>query len=197
MAHRAGFEPTTPRFVVWCSIQLSYRCFGAAQPMHRTRQRQATRHAAISDLLRPAGESRSPQTISMFIRQRIGHPLSIFVPLLATGKARRAAKCPFEGLSAAKSMRWPANLPRKRRCAPLSPCDCVVKTAAEHGADYGASGWIFAGGTPRAMRRTAYDSKDGRTGSDFDFFIAHSQRVGANGGAWSGRMFRRRQHAVR
>src|SRR5262249_5028601 len=26
MAHRAGFEPTTPRFVVWCSIQLSYRC---------------------------------------------------------------------------------------------------------------------------------------------------------------------------
>jgi hypothetical protein len=27
VAHRAGFEPTTPRFVVWCSIQLSYRCF--------------------------------------------------------------------------------------------------------------------------------------------------------------------------
>ena len=26
LAHRAGFEPTTPRFVVWCSIQLSYRC---------------------------------------------------------------------------------------------------------------------------------------------------------------------------
>ena len=26
VAHRAGFEPTTPRFVVWCSIQLSYRC---------------------------------------------------------------------------------------------------------------------------------------------------------------------------
>ena len=26
MAHREGFEPTTPRFVVWCSIQLSYRC---------------------------------------------------------------------------------------------------------------------------------------------------------------------------
>ena len=26
MAHRAGFEPATPRFVVWCSIQLSYRC---------------------------------------------------------------------------------------------------------------------------------------------------------------------------
>ena len=26
MAHRRGFEPLTPRFVVWCSIQLSYRC---------------------------------------------------------------------------------------------------------------------------------------------------------------------------
>ena len=26
VAHRGGFEPPTPRFVVWCSIQLSYRC---------------------------------------------------------------------------------------------------------------------------------------------------------------------------
>ena len=26
MAHRARFELATPRFVVWCSIQLSYRC---------------------------------------------------------------------------------------------------------------------------------------------------------------------------
>ena len=25
MARRGGFEPPTPRFVVWCSIQLSYR----------------------------------------------------------------------------------------------------------------------------------------------------------------------------
>ena len=24
MAHPKGFEPLTPRFVVWCSIQLSY-----------------------------------------------------------------------------------------------------------------------------------------------------------------------------
>jgi site-specific DNA recombinase len=32
VAHRAGFEPTTPRFVVWCSIQLSYRCFQAPLP---------------------------------------------------------------------------------------------------------------------------------------------------------------------
>ena len=28
LAHRGGFEPPTPRFVVWCSIQLSYRCVG-------------------------------------------------------------------------------------------------------------------------------------------------------------------------
>lgn len=26
MVHREGFEPSAPRFVVWCSIQLSYRC---------------------------------------------------------------------------------------------------------------------------------------------------------------------------
>ena len=26
LAHRRGFEPRTSRFVVWCSIQLSYRC---------------------------------------------------------------------------------------------------------------------------------------------------------------------------
>ncbi len=26
MVHRRGVEPLTPRFVVWCSIQLSYRC---------------------------------------------------------------------------------------------------------------------------------------------------------------------------
>src|SRR5690606_27564415 len=30
MAHRGGFEPPTPRFVVWCSIQLSYRCMPMA-----------------------------------------------------------------------------------------------------------------------------------------------------------------------
>jgi hypothetical protein len=26
MVHQVGFEPATPRFVVWCSIQLSYWC---------------------------------------------------------------------------------------------------------------------------------------------------------------------------
>ena len=30
MAHPEGFEPPAPRFVVWCSIQLSYGCTGGA-----------------------------------------------------------------------------------------------------------------------------------------------------------------------
>jgi hypothetical protein len=34
LAHRAGFEPTTPRFVVWCSIQLSYRCLASRGQRH-------------------------------------------------------------------------------------------------------------------------------------------------------------------
>ena len=36
LAHRGGFEPPTPRFVVWCSIQLSYRCFGCRGRRIRT-----------------------------------------------------------------------------------------------------------------------------------------------------------------
>ena len=35
MAHRAGFEPAAPRFVVWCSIQLSYRCVEEAPKLVR------------------------------------------------------------------------------------------------------------------------------------------------------------------
>jgi hypothetical protein len=31
MAHRGRFELPTPRFVVWCSIQLSYRCLSAVR----------------------------------------------------------------------------------------------------------------------------------------------------------------------
>jgi hypothetical protein len=39
LARRRGFEPLTPRFVVWCSIQLSYRRKGprgrgAREPRH-------------------------------------------------------------------------------------------------------------------------------------------------------------------
>jgi site-specific DNA recombinase len=31
MARPKGFEPLTPRFVVWCSIQLSYGRAGGAE----------------------------------------------------------------------------------------------------------------------------------------------------------------------
>ena len=34
LAHRGGFEPPTPRFVVWCSIQLSYRCLWVRRACH-------------------------------------------------------------------------------------------------------------------------------------------------------------------
>lgn len=33
MAHPAGVEPTTPRFEVWCSIQLSYGCVRRADSL--------------------------------------------------------------------------------------------------------------------------------------------------------------------
>jgi hypothetical protein len=50
LAHRAGFEPTTPRFVVWCSIQLSYRCL-------QTRRATSRRSGGHSD---PANAAHTP-----------------------------------------------------------------------------------------------------------------------------------------
>ena len=44
MAHPKGFEPLTPRFVVWCSIQLSYGCMparGEWAQAHKARERGA------------------------------------------------------------------------------------------------------------------------------------------------------------
>ena len=41
LAHRKGFEPLTPRFVVWCSIQLSYRCGEGPKPSERLKRVQA------------------------------------------------------------------------------------------------------------------------------------------------------------
>ena len=45
MARPKGFEPLTPRFVVWCSIQLSYgrahRWQGSEGPRHRGALRSA------------------------------------------------------------------------------------------------------------------------------------------------------------
>ena len=39
MAHRRRFELLTPRFVVWCSIQLSYRCGSTKQRKQLPTQR--------------------------------------------------------------------------------------------------------------------------------------------------------------
>ena len=38
MARSEGFEPPTPRFVVWCSIQLSYERAQAGRPAPATRR---------------------------------------------------------------------------------------------------------------------------------------------------------------
>ena len=38
MARSEGFEPPTPRFVVWCSIQLSYERARARRPAPATRR---------------------------------------------------------------------------------------------------------------------------------------------------------------
>ena len=38
MARSEGFEPPTPRFVVWCSIQLSYERTRARRPAPATRR---------------------------------------------------------------------------------------------------------------------------------------------------------------
>ena len=38
MARSEGFEPPTPRFVVWCSIQLSYERAQARRPAPATRR---------------------------------------------------------------------------------------------------------------------------------------------------------------
>ena len=38
MARSGGFEPPTPRFVVWCSIQLSYERALARRPAPATRR---------------------------------------------------------------------------------------------------------------------------------------------------------------
>ncbi len=50
VAHRAGFEPTTPRFVVWCSIQLSYRCL---RPRLRVRVEGGDAARRTSNACRP------------------------------------------------------------------------------------------------------------------------------------------------
>src|SRR5207253_7356108 len=44
LAHRKGFEPLTPRFVVWCSIQLSYRCGGARKLVSGGQRRKRCCH---------------------------------------------------------------------------------------------------------------------------------------------------------
>ena len=54
LAHRAGFEPTTPKFVVWCSIQLSYRCFQEKMPAKSGR--------CVSSIDQPRGQATCPDS---------------------------------------------------------------------------------------------------------------------------------------
>lgn len=54
MAHRGRFELPTPRFVVWCSIQLSYRCFG-----HHAVMLKAQGQRARGEAVRPGHRLRT------------------------------------------------------------------------------------------------------------------------------------------
>ena len=61
MARPKGFEPLTPRFVVWCSIQLSYGRAGRGHPRGAAR---GPRHRGVERLaqaLRSTGEEQHQQ----------------------------------------------------------------------------------------------------------------------------------------
>ena len=68
VAHPKGFEPLTPRFVVWCSIQLSYGCSawrpvwnGAALKEARKLVRRARRRKlCLAATFSPHGRGKRP-----------------------------------------------------------------------------------------------------------------------------------------
>ncbi len=64
LAHRKGFEPLTPRFVVWCSIQLSYRCGGTRNLMSAGAASKPPRRPlfAGAHVVKTAGDSGAPRT---------------------------------------------------------------------------------------------------------------------------------------
>ena len=72
MAHRGGFEPPTPRFVVWCSIQLSYRCRALRAPPRRVAvcseraggMQEGNFTQGVATLRRPARPAGSPHVLT-------------------------------------------------------------------------------------------------------------------------------------
>src|SRR3989304_3181040 len=74
LARRKGFEPLTPRFEVWCSIQLSYRRLGSLGTNGRTRLVRPTRVFLSFFKIPPQGGTRGPFDLA----QRISASLSVY-----------------------------------------------------------------------------------------------------------------------
>ena len=72
MARRKGFEPLTPRFEVWCSIQLSYRRLGSLGTNGRTRLVRPTRIFLRFFKRPPQGGTRWPFDLTQRISANLG-----------------------------------------------------------------------------------------------------------------------------
>ena len=80
MAHPEGFEPPTPRFEAWCSIQLSYGCADVLSDTISTGSGQDPVHSA-EEKSRPGADLRQFQRLP-----------GTFVPTLALIPRRRTSR---------------------------------------------------------------------------------------------------------
>ena len=85
VAHPKGFEPLTPRFVVWCSIQLSYGCVLRARTYWGASPKASTTVPAWDRMASPRPNSlQVPVETCRFCPKRHSGPLSLPAPLVKT-----------------------------------------------------------------------------------------------------------------
>ena len=94
MARRGGFEPPTPRFVVWCSIQLSYRrpcgpCERCRGESRRPRQRGGTPSERQAYSLEPPIASASSRFLTVIRALLDCSPPTPVAPTLRAARKRR------------------------------------------------------------------------------------------------------------